>query len=219
MADSAVMNSGVQELIGRIRDEAVQSARDEADRMTAEARAQAARIVADAKAEAAAIKKEAQAAIETERTAAIEALKMAARDTGLQLRTAVLAAFQEHVRRLVADVSTDPSMLRDIILVLAGRAAEDLINDRDATILIPHRLADEAPPELEAFLDRSAVALSADVLRKGINLIPSSDVRGGARVRLVDDELEIDLSDEALSEMMLKLLLPRYRKILAEAGQ
>jgi V/A-type H+-transporting ATPase subunit E len=61
--------------------------------------------------------------------------------------------------------------------------------------------------------------LSADVLRKGIELIPSSDVQGGARVRLVDDELEIDLSDEALSEMMLKLLLPRYRKILAEAGQ
>jgi hypothetical protein len=36
---------------------------------------------------------------------------------------------------------------------------------------------------------------------------------------LVGEDLEIDLSDEALSEMMLKLLLPRYRKILAEAGQ
>jgi len=27
------------------------------------------------------------------------------------------------------------------------------------------------------------------------------------------------MSDQALSQMMLKLLLPRYRKILAEAGQ
>jgi len=63
------------------------------------------------------------------------------------------------------------------------------------------------------------VAFSADVLRKGIELIPSNAVQGGARIRLVGEDLEIDLSDEALSEMMLKLLLPRYRKILVEAGQ
>ena len=218
MAEPVVTNSGVKELIGRIRDEAVMSARDEAARILAEARAQAARIVADANAQATNIKKEARGAISTERTAAIEALRMAARDTELQLRTAVLAAFEEHVRRLVTDLTTEVSVLRDMILVLAGRAAEDLIKDRDAKILIPRRLADQAPPELEEFLHRSAVALSADVLRKGIELIPSSEVRGGARVRLVEDDLEIDLSDEALSEMMLQLLLPRYRKILAEAG-
>ncbi|MDH3817209.1 MAG: hypothetical protein OES21_01265 [Myxococcales bacterium] len=63
------------------------------------------------------------------------------------------------------------------------------------------------------------MAFSADVLRKGIELIPSNAVQGGARIRLVGEDLEIDLSDEALSEMMLKLLLPRYRKILVEAGQ
>jgi V/A-type H+-transporting ATPase subunit E len=219
MTEPDVTSSGVKELIERIRDEGVQSALEEAARILTEARAQAALIVSEAKAEAAAKNKEAEAAIETERTAAIEALRIAARDTGLELRTAVLAAFEEHVRRLVTDVTADGAVLRDMILVLAGRAAEDLIKDQEAAILVPERLADEAPPELEEFLRRSAVALSADVLRKGIELIPSSQVRGGARVRLVDDDLEIDLSDEALSEMMLKLLLPRYRKILAEAGQ
>jgi V/A-type H+-transporting ATPase subunit E len=219
MAEPDVTPSGVQALIDRIRDEGVQSALEEAARILTEAKAQAARTVSDAKAEAAAMKKEAKAAIETEREAAIEALKMAARDTELELRTAVLAAFEEHVRSLVTDVTAESSMLRDMILVLAGRAAEDLIKDRDATILVPRRLADEAPPELEEFLRRTALAVSADVLRNGIELIPSSKVRGGARVRLVDDDLEIDLTDEALSEMMLKLLLPRYRKILVEASQ
>ena len=219
MAEPVVTSSGVKELIDRIRDEGVQSARDEADRILSEAKAQAARIVSDAKAEAATMKKEAQAAMEREQTAAIEALRMAARDTALELRTAVLSAFEEHVRRLVTDVTMDGSVLRDMILVLAGKAAEDLIKDRNAAILFPQRLAEDAPPELEEFLHRSAVALSGDVLRKGIELIPSSKVQGGARVRLVGDDLEIDLSDEALSEMMLKLLLPRYRKVLAQAGQ
>jgi len=219
MAEPDVKSSGVKELIDRIRDEGVQSARAEADRIITEAKARAARIVSDAKAEAAKSKSEAQAAMEREQTAAIEALRIAARDTGLELRSAILSAFEEHVRHLVTDVTTDGSVLRDMILVLSGRAAEDLIKDKDAAILIPDRLADEVSAQLEEFLQSSAVAFSADVLRKGVELIPSSQVQGGARVRLVDEDLEIDLSDEALSEMMLKLLLPRYRKILAEAGQ
>jgi V/A-type H+-transporting ATPase subunit E len=219
MSEPVAKSSGVKELIDRIRDEGVQAARQEADRILTEAKAQAARIVSDAKAEAAAMKKEAEAATQREQMAAIEALRIAARDTGLELRAAVMAAFEEHVRRLVTDVTSDGSVLRDMILVLAGRAAEDLIKDKNAAILVPKHLADEATPELEELLRRTAVALSADVLRKGIELIPSSAVQGGARVQLVDDDMEIDLSDEALSEMMLKLLLPRYRKLLAEAGQ
>ncbi|MDH3817208.1 MAG: hypothetical protein OES21_01260 [Myxococcales bacterium] len=132
--------SGVKELIDRIRDEGVHSARTEADRILAEAKAKAARTVADAKAKAAAIEKDARAATERERTASIEALRIAARDTGLELRSALMSAFEEHVRRLVTDVTTDGTVLRDMILVLAGRAAEEFIKDKDAVILVPHRL-------------------------------------------------------------------------------
>jgi len=219
MTEPDVKSSGVKELIERIRDEGVHSARAEADRILAEAKARAARIMADAKAEAAAIKKEARASMEREQTATIEALRIAARDTELELRSAIMSGFEEHVRRLVTDVTTDGSVLRDMILVLAGRAADDLIQDKDAVIFVPDRLADEVSAELDEFLRKSAVALSGDVLREGIELIPSNEVQGGARVRLVGEDLEIDMSDQALSQMMLKLLLPRYRKILAEAGQ
>jgi V/A-type H+-transporting ATPase subunit E len=219
MTEPDVKSSGVKELIDRIRDEGVHSARAEAGRILTEAKARAARIVTDAKAEAAAIKKEARAAMEREQTATIEALRIAARDTELELRAAIMSGFEEHVRRLVTDVTTDGSVLRDMILVLSGRAADELLKDKDAVILVPDRLADEVSAELDEFLRRSAGALSADVLRQGIELIPSSEVQGGARVRLVGEDLEIDMSNEALSEMMLKLLLPRYRKILVEAGQ
>lgn len=219
MTKPDVKSSGVKELIDRIRDEGVHSARAEADRILTEAKAQAARIVAEAKAKAAATQNEARTAMEREQTATIEALRIAARDTSLELRSAIMSAFEEHVRRLVTDVTTDGSVLRDMILVLAGRAADDLIQDKDAVIFVPDRLADEVSAELDEFLRKSAVALSGDVLRQGIELIPSNEVQGGARVRLVGEDLEIDMSDQALSQMMLKLLLPRYRKILVEAGQ
>ena len=91
MTEPDVKSSGVKELIERIRDEGVHSARAEADRILAEAKARAARIVADAKAEAAAIKKEARASMEREQTATIEALRIAARDTELELRSAIMS--------------------------------------------------------------------------------------------------------------------------------
>lgn len=219
MSKPDIESSGVKELIDRIRDEGVHSARAEADRILADAKAQAARIVADAKAEASKIVQEARSTMERDQTATLEALRIAARDTSLELRSALVSAFEEHVRRLVTDVTTDGIVLRDLILVLAGRAAEDLIQNKEAAVLIPAPAAEEVSRELESFLRQSAAAISVDVLRDGIELIPSSKVRGGARVRLVGEDLEIDLSDEALSEMMLNLLLPRYRKILLEAGQ
>ena len=83
MTEPDVNTSGVKVLIDRIRDEGVQSARDEADRIISDAKAQAARILSEAKAEAASVKKETQAAMEREQTATIEALRIAARDTGL----------------------------------------------------------------------------------------------------------------------------------------
>ena len=46
------------------------------------------------------------------------------------------------------------------------------------------------------------------------NIIPSSEVEGGARVRVVGEDLEIDLTNEAISKLLLKHLLPRYRAIL-----
>ena len=219
MTKPDVKSSGVKELIDRIRDEGVHSARAEADRILPDAKPQAARIVAEAKATAAATRNEARTAMEREQTATIEALRIAARDTSLELRSAIMSAFEEHVRRLVTDVTTDGFVLRDMILVLAGRAAEDLIKDKDALILVPDRLTDDVSAALDEFLRESVAAFSADVLRKGVELIPSNELQGGARVRLVGEDLEIDLSDDALSEMMLRLLLPRYRKILVGAGQ
>ena len=55
------------------------------------------------------------------------------------------------------------------------------------------------------------------MLRKGIELVPATDVHAGARVRLVDDNLEIDLTDDAISDLLLRRILPRYRQIIEEA--
>jgi V/A-type H+-transporting ATPase subunit E len=61
------------------------------------------------------------------------------------------------------------------------------------------------------------LGISGDMLREGVDLKPSEDISGGIRIRLVGEDLEIDLSDQAISDLLLQNLLPRYRAIVTGA--
>ena len=53
------------------------------------------------------------------------------------------------------------------------------------------------------------------MLRDVIELVPATQIKGGIKVRLVGKDIEIDLTDEALTDLILKYLLPRYREIVS----
>ena len=216
MARETPQTSGVQDLIARIRDDGVRAGEQEAAQILAQSRREAARLVADAKAEADEMRRKASEEIESFKHAALEALNMAARDSRLQLEASLLAAFQRHVKRLIAPVTYEVGFVRALILVLAGHAVEDYLEDRKLQILVSDLLAgkERSNPELDKALHEGILGISGDMLREGVEIIPSSEVRGGVRVRLVDEDLEIDLTDEAVSKLLLKHLLPRYRAIL-----
>ena len=61
---------------------------------------------------------------------------------------------------------------------------------------------------------QTILGLSSEMLREGVELIPSSEIEGGARVRLVKDKLEIDLSDKAISKLLYQRILSRFQSIL-----
>lgn len=216
MTDQTSQASGVQELISRIRDDGVRAGKEEADKIIAKARREAARVMADAKARSDEMLQRARAEVDSFKHAALEALKMAARDTRLQLEAEVLAAFERHVKRLVAPVTHDGSFMRALIFELAGQAAEDTLKDKRLQILVSDLLAgkERENEELDKGIREGVLGISSDMLREGVEIIPSSEIPGGARVRVVGEDTEIDLSDEAISKLLLKFLLPRYRAIL-----
>jgi V/A-type H+-transporting ATPase subunit E len=47
-----------------------------------------------------------------------------------------------------------------------------------------------------------------------LELVADPEVEGGARVRLVNDKLEIDLSDRVVSRMIAQKMIPRFVAIL-----
>jgi V/A-type H+-transporting ATPase subunit E len=216
MNESIQTSSGVQSLIERIRDQGVQAAQDEANRLRSEAKKQASEIVAEALAQADAERAKARAEIDAYQTAALDALHVAVRDTVLELKARVRTRFEEFVKRLVVSATHDMELIRSIVLVLAGQAAEQLIQNKDIEIRISKALLDgEAGFQDEA--KQAVLGLSSDMLREGLVLVSDDEIEGGARVRLVQDRLEIDLSDRAIAKLISRRILPRFNAILEGA--
>jgi len=218
MAETTKTSSGVQELIDRIRDQGVQAAQEKADRLLRDARQQAHEIVSQAKGEAEAAQAKARTETEAYRQASLDALRLAARDTVLDLEARVLARFEEFVKRLVVSSTRDKELVRSIVLVLAGHAAEEFIQDKEVEVRISSALLEgQTDPVFKEEGKLAILGLSSDMLREGLELVPDSEVEGGARVRLVQDKLEIDLSDRAIARMISQRLIPRFKAIMEGA--
>lgn len=218
--EAAKTSSGVKELIARLRDDGVQAGKKEAERVVSEARQEASRILERARSEAEELRNRTEHDIAKDREAALQALKLAQRDTVLELREGVTRHFKQHMKRLVSKASQDEELVKSLILVLAGRTASEFVRDRDAEILVSAALFDDSDADADATAsahDRArqlVLGITGDMLREGVELVPSDELAGGARVRAKGEDAEVDLSDEAVSELLMKHLLPRFRAIL-----
>jgi V/A-type H+-transporting ATPase subunit E len=218
MSELINTESSVQALIDRIRDQGVQSANREAARILAEAEAKASQLLADAQKQVEQLRAKATADIEAEQAAAQEALKLSARDTVTRMKNLVSTAFETFVRRLVTTATQDRELMKNLVLVLAGHSADEFIKDKQIQILLSDALLTGQPdPKLRDLSKQTILSLSSDMLREGVELIPSSGTEGGAKVRLVGEQLEIDLSDKAISKMLAAHLLPRFHALLTAA--
>jgi V/A-type H+-transporting ATPase subunit E len=210
MGETNHVSSGVQDLIARIRNEGVQAGRQEAESLTREAQKRAAETVAQARAEAESLIAKARAEIARERQAALEALQQAVRDTVLAFKERLTMRFVEEVKGLVGKELKDTDFLRQMILAISGQALPDEAQNRALELLLSNDLFPEADGGEQSMND-FIQGLSSQVMQRGIELKPSGESKPGIRLRLVGEDVEVDLTDEALSDLLLKHLLPRFR--------
>ncbi|MFI3197549.1 MAG: hypothetical protein QX196_04420 [Methylococcaceae bacterium] len=208
-------DSGVQNLVDRIRDQGILAANEKANKILRDAELKSAKMLADAKLEVEKLRETARLEIDANHAAALEALKLSARDAMLQLKAKVSSEFEVFVQRLVTSATRDEQFIKAIVLVLAGHVQEELIGDKDIQILISELILTGKPnEELGERGKQTILSLSSEMLREGVELIPSSDIQGGANVRLVKDKLEIDLSDKAIASLLYQRIMPRFQAIL-----
>ena len=180
-----------------------------------EAEAKAARIVEQARKEADELRAKSHEEIKARDLAAQGALRMAGRDAMLSLRNEVRSAFELYVRRLVIQSTEDPEFVRSLILILAGEAVENHIKDKEAHIFFSKAVLEkENTPEMRKRGTQLLKTMASDLLRKGITVIPVDQIQGGAKVQLVGENLQIDLTDGAITELLIRRITPRFRELM-----
>jgi V/A-type H+/Na+-transporting ATPase subunit E len=215
-------SAGVEHLIGRLRDEGIAQGRSQAEALITAAQQQAADLVATAQREAEALLIKANEEAAKLKAAGEDAIRLAMRDTILSLESGLIDVFRDRLRHLVQGVLADPAFLQRLILEVASRAAPAPTGAR-AELLLPaelvsledlRRTPEEARP---GTLMHFVLSMGGGMLRDGMSFGVTDDGEAGIRVRLVDDDVQIDFTESALSGLLLRHMLPRFRALLRGA--
>ncbi len=219
--DNAVhVSSGVEALIQRLRDEGVESGRAQAEKIVVDAETRAGWILKQAEEDAGRIRKQAREEAERLQRSGREALNAAARDALLTMKAQLNQRFAGEVRRLVGGETRKKELLEKMILEVVGQAREVADRGKAPQVLLPREVIgleelSRHPEELEkGELTQFVRLINGKLLREGVTLGVAEDEGGGLRVQLTDEGVVLDLSDEAIAEVLLQHLQPRFRALL-----
>lgn len=214
-------SSGVEVLIQRLRQQGVAAGNTARDEITSKAEQEAARILNEARERADKLVEDAREEADRLQKAGEDALRIAGRDSVLRMRETVTTYFEERVKRLASTELEDPEFLRKLIIEVAKRVRDEAAVDETEEIevhlpleVIGTKELRDNPEELEGTLSEYAKAIASATWREGVVVKTLEKGGRGIRVRLLDDDLEIDLTDEAIAELLLEHLQPRFRAVL-----
>lgn len=196
------MGMELQGLIDRINSEGLQKAETEKTEILKKAEAQAKAIIAKARADAAESLKNAQAeAVKLEQRAK-SAVQQAARDIILGLRSELDARLQKLVRASAGTVMTTENMTK-IVLELVAQSRD---SKQELAVALPKILK-------QSDIDSLISSLTADLKVKP-EIILRSDFAAGLKVGTKGSDLFVDLSDEALTDLICGYVGPRIAELL-----
>ena len=211
--------SGVQELIDRLSQDGVVEGQRQADTIIGESQRKADDILDAARQQANDILNQAREESKQVQAAGEEALKLACRDAVRDLGARIHDGFRNRLQELVQHQLKDPKVIKRMILEVT-RAATDKIDDEQVEILLPPDLIQEVEVRQRiAAGDRDPLTelvqgLTGDKLRDGFTVNLGGRKGAGMTVRVVNQNVEIDLTEDAITELLARHLLPRFRAIM-----
>lgn len=217
---SELASSGVEALIEQLREQGVKTGQQEASKLIVEAEHRSDWLLAQAKLEAGQILAKARKEATHLKLAGEDALKIAARDMHLEVKESLAHSFADQVERLVAQQMDNAAFLQRLIIELVGRVREEMELDKVAHVelLLPRTFIGleelrRSPHEYkDGKLSHFVQSLTAEQLRDGVDITLHEGK--GIKVRLNGEKVEVDLSEDAVSRLLLKHLQPRFRAIV-----
>jgi len=112
--------------------------------------------------------------------------------------------------------------IEQLILALAGRVREKTGLDQNSKIIF--QLPEDVigvedlrrnPEELkQGSLSHLTAAIASDLLRDGVSFEVSDQIKSGIVIKLEENNMVIDFTDEAVATLFLEHLQPRFRALL-----
>ncbi len=195
------MEVKIDQLIEKIRQEGVETARQNADEIVANAKKEAAALLDKAKKDADNLVQDGKKQTDAFQKNAELAIQQAARDSELLVKTRLNDLFDQVFKSDVGATLT-PDFLQKLIQNIVdqwgkGEDAEILVNDADQK-------------SLEALLKKGVNGKAQD----GIVLKVSDDIAQGFRIGVKGEDVYYDFTDETIAQMLKSFLNPKLKEIL-----
>jgi V/A-type H+-transporting ATPase subunit E len=149
---------------------------------------------------------------------------LAGRDAVLALKEQVSEQFSSQVRRLVSHCLSDEQFVQRLILEIAGRAVPK-DSEEPLELLLPEEVVAlqqvgcQATGAKEGTLSHFVLALAGNMLREGVTLAAAADNTPGVTVKMVNQDIEISFNEKAITEFLLRHLVPRFRAVMDGIAQ
>lgn len=195
------MEIQVQELLERIRNEGIESAKQRADEILQKAQADAAEIIASAQKKAEDAEAESARRIESLESASKESLLQASRDAMIALKQSV-QKFLEACLNTDANAAFDEKLAEQMIPEILRLLSQNQSGDME--VLLSEGLSKK--------LDGALAARLSKEIAKGVTFRPYPAVDAGFRVAWAGSSAQFDFSAESIAQ----ILSARVNSILGE---
>ncbi len=203
------MDAQLQKLIEKIKEDGVQTAEEEAQRIREEAQKEAEKIRRDAKNEAEKLRTEAEQEVQRRELRGNEALKQAGRDLLLSLKGEIESLFDRYLQEAAGKALDDAEVMRDAVSAVLGSWSRD--EEKEMEVLLPEKKA--------ADLEKALKGKLAEDIKKGLEIKTSPDLDAGFRISAKDGSAFYDFSAEGLAAALSQYLNPRLAALVEEAGK
>ena len=127
-----------------------------------------------------------------------------------RLGTEIRSRLEAQAKGLVSNQLGDSTFLQQIILAIASKATAKVPDNASVELLITQEDdAKGATQEIETFIK----SLSAETLRSGVD-IQTGKGDAGVHIKLLDGNLDIQLTSETLANMLTSRLQARFQHLM-----
>lgn len=220
--NTQIIASGVDQLVQKLKQEGVDAGRQEAEKILAQAKSQAQGLISQAKVQAAEELDRARDQVRREKRAVQESLQVAYRDLILSIKSDLQLRFAQEVRFEIGEFVSQSQQLEKLVLAAIDRILGDTQwpEGSNVEVILPEHIDElkditQNPQQAHGgALTEFVFTVQEKLLREGVTLRANGDQKGGIRLALEQEKVSLDLTDEAISDLLLSFLSPRFQAIL-----